>query len=195
MTTFEQWNYGEVQRGILPSIKKGIIGYEKAVRSLLYYTFAHHEKARLLRKNMLTKIIDFFRELSTVVVDLYHLLLLKGFGSQSPKKEASVTCWNIVKTLLVCLFDELRALRVVAGEAFNCLDIANELYLWVVFQDHRVMADFLKKNFTERPKFHPQMVMFILETMVPRVDPEGVSAACANVSALPVTVQNFMSSV
>ena len=23
MTTFEQWNYGDVQRGILPSIKKG----------------------------------------------------------------------------------------------------------------------------------------------------------------------------
>ena len=39
------------------------------------------------------------------------------------------------------------------------------------------------------------MVMFILETMVPRVELEGVSTACANVSTLPVTVQKLASSV
>ena len=27
MTTFEQWNYGDGQRGILPSIKKGVSSY------------------------------------------------------------------------------------------------------------------------------------------------------------------------
>ena len=37
--------------------------------------------------------------------------------------------------------------------------------------------------------------MFILETTVSRVDIEGVSAACANVRALPVTVRNLASSV
>ena len=37
--------------------------------------------------------------------------------------------------------------------------------------------------------------MFILETMVPRVDLEGVSATCANVSALPLNVRNFVSVV
>ena len=54
---------------------------------------------------------------------------------------------------------------------------------------------FFKEKFTVHPKFHPQMVMFILEAMVPRVDLEGVSAACANVSTLPVTVQKLASSV
>ena len=39
------------------------------------------------------------------------------------------------------------------------------------------------------------MVMFILEMMVPWVDLEDVSAACANVSALPVTVQKLASSM
>ena len=39
------------------------------------------------------------------------------------------------------------------------------------------------------------MFMFILETMVPQVELEGVSAACANVSTLPVTVQKLASSV
>ena len=57
------------------------------------------------------------------------------------------------------------------------------------------MEDFVRENSTRHPKFHPQMVMFLLETMVPRVDLEGVSAACANVSALTVTVQNLASSV
>ena len=33
MKTFEQWNYGDGQRGILPSINKGIISYEKANRA------------------------------------------------------------------------------------------------------------------------------------------------------------------
>ena len=33
MTTFKKWNYGDGQRGILPSINKGIIIYEKAARS------------------------------------------------------------------------------------------------------------------------------------------------------------------
>ena len=84
---------------------------------------------------------------------------------------------------------------VVAEDDLNHPDIANGIYLWDVLQAHRVMEEFVKENFTGHHKFHPQMVMFILETMVPRVDPEGVSAACANVSALPVTVQNFMSSV
>ena len=45
---FEQWNYGECQRGILPSIKKSIISYEKAARSSFNYSFAHHPQARLL---------------------------------------------------------------------------------------------------------------------------------------------------
>ena len=57
------------------------------------------------------------------------------------------------------------------------------------------MLEFVKKNFTGHPKFHPQMVIFILETMVPQVELEGVSAACANVSTLPVTVQKLASSV
>ena len=57
------------------------------------------------------------------------------------------------------------------------------------------MADFVKENFSGNPKFHPQMFMFILETMVPRAELEGVSVDCSNVSALPVTVQNLASSV
>ena len=56
------------------------------------------------------------------------------------------------------------------------------------------MLDFVKENFTGHPKFHPQMVIFILETMVPRVELEGVSAACENISTLPVTVQKLASS-
>ena len=57
------------------------------------------------------------------------------------------------------------------------------------------MADFVKEKFTGYPKFHPQMFMFILERMVPWVEIEGVSAACANFNALPVTVQKLASSV
>ena len=82
-------------------------------------------------------------------------------------------------------------MRVAEEDAFNHTDIANGIYLWGVFQDHRVMEEFAKENFTGHPKFHPQMVMLILEKMVPKVELEGVSAACANVSALPVTVQNL----
>ena len=57
------------------------------------------------------------------------------------------------------------------------------------------MEEFVKENFTGHPKFHPQMVMFILETMVPLVELECVYLACANVIVLPVTVQNLVSSV
>ena len=53
MITLEQWNYGDGQGGILPSIKKGIIIYEKAARSSFNYTFAHHAHARLLYNNLL----------------------------------------------------------------------------------------------------------------------------------------------
>ena len=73
-------------------------------------------------------------------------------------------------TLLVYLFDELSAVQVVAEDDSNYPDIANEPYLWGVLQDHRVMAEFVKENFTGNPKFHPQMFILILETMVPRVD-------------------------
>ena len=126
---------------------------------------------------------------------LYHRIFLNCFGSRSLNKEARDTCWNIVTALLVCLFYELRAVRVVAEDEFNHPDRANKLYLWGVLQAHRVMEEFLKENFTGHPKIHTQMVMFILEKMVYRVDIEGVSAACDNVSALPVTVQNLASSV
>ena len=57
------------------------------------------------------------------------------------------------------------------------------------------MLEFVWENFTGHPKFHPMMVMFILETMVHRVELGGVSAAYANVSTLPVTVQKLVSSV
>ena len=46
----------------------------------------------------------------------------------------------------------------------------------------------LKEKFTGHPKLHPQMVMFVLETMVPWVELKGVSASCDNISALHVTV-------
>ena len=77
--------------------------------------------------------------------------------------------------LLVCLFDELRSVRLVTRDASNHPDRANELYLWGVLQDHRVMAKLVKGNFTGHPKFHPQMFMFILDIMFPRVDLECVS--------------------
>ena len=97
--------------------------------------------------------------------------------------------------LLVCLFYELRAVRAVAEDDFNHPDIANELYLWGVFQHYRFMLEFKKENFTGNPKFHPQIFISILETMVTRVDMEGVSTACANVIALPLIVINIASSV
>ena len=91
MIAFEEWNYGGVQRGILPNIKKGIISYEKAACSSSDYSFARHAQARLLCKNMLTNTIDFFQELVRVVEYLYHHICLKCFDSRSPQKEARAT--------------------------------------------------------------------------------------------------------
>ena len=50
----------------------------------------------------------------------------------------------------------------------------------------------MKEIFTGHPKLHPQMVMFILDMMVPWVDLEGVFTVCVNVSSIPVTVQNLL---
>ena len=144
MTTFEQWNYGDGQRGIFHRIKKGIISYEKSARSSIYYTFAHHPQARLLCNDLLTKTIDFLRKLAPVVEDLYHPMCLKCFGSQGTNKEARDIFWNIVTTLLVFLSDKLCAVRVVSEDAFNYPDRANKIYLWGVLQDHRVMLEFVK---------------------------------------------------
>ena len=79
-----------------------------------------------------------------MVEDLYHQLCLKCFDYQSPNKEARATCWNIVTTFLVCFFDELRAVRVVAEDVFNHPGISKKLYLWGVLQAHRVMLEFVK---------------------------------------------------
>ena len=43
------------------------------------------------------------------------------------------------------------------------------------------MAYFLMENFFVHPKFHPQIVMFILEIMLPLVEVEVVSAALVNI--------------
>ena len=86
-------------------------------------------------------------------------------------------------------------MQVVAEGYFKHPDRASKLYLWDVLQAHWVMGFFVKENFTGNPKFHTQAVMFILETMVPRVELEGVSDACANVSDLPLNVRNIASSV
>ena len=56
-----------------------------------------------------------------------------------------------------------------AEDTFNHLDRENELYLFGVLQAHWVMADFVKVNFTGLTKFHPQMVVFILEKIFPWV--------------------------
>ena len=80
MKTFEQWNYGDGQRGILSSINKGIISHEKEARSSFDYAFAHHPQARLLYNDLFTKKIDFLRELATVVVDFYHRMCLNCFN-------------------------------------------------------------------------------------------------------------------
>ena len=75
---------------------------------------------------------------------LYHRLCLKCFGSQSLNKEERATCWNIVTTILVCLFGELRDVRVVAEDEDNHPDRANEIYLRGVLQAHRVVLEFVK---------------------------------------------------
>ena len=46
--------------------------------------------------------------------------------------------------LLVCLFYELCAVRVVAEDDFNHPDRENELSFWGVLQDHRVTSEFVK---------------------------------------------------
>ena len=74
-----------------------------------------------------------------MVEDLYHLIFLKIFGSLSPNKDTRARCCNIVTNLLVCLLDEQCSIIVVAEDAFNNPDIANELYLWGVLQYHRNM--------------------------------------------------------
>ena len=96
-------------------------------------------------------------------------LCIKCFGYRIPNKEARAKCCNIVTTLLVCSFDEMSEVRVVVGDYFNHPYIMNVLYLWGLLQDHRVMAEFVKENFNGNPKFHPQMFMFVLETILPQV--------------------------
>ena len=123
MTNEEKWNYGGEQRGIMPSIKKVIIRYERAAWSSFDYDFAHNPQARLLCNDLLTK-KNFLRELATVAEDLYHHLCLKLFGSRSSNKEARDTCWKIATTILLCIFEKLRAVRVVAEDAFNHSDRA-----------------------------------------------------------------------
>ena len=59
MTASEQWNYGDGQRGILSSIKKCIVGYERAACSSFDYDFTHHAQDRLLHNDLLTKNIIF----------------------------------------------------------------------------------------------------------------------------------------
>ena len=46
------------------------------------------------------------------------------------------------------------------------------------------MLDIVKEKFTGHPKFHPQMVTFILDTMVPRVELEGVFLRPVQILAL-----------
>ena len=43
-------------------------------------------------------------------------------------------CWNIVTNLLVCLFDELRAVRVVDEDAFNHPDTSKNSTCGVYFR-------------------------------------------------------------
>ena len=145
--------------------------------------------------DLLTKTIDLLRDLATVVEDLYHWLCLQCFGSRSPNKEARATCWNIVTTLLVRLFDELCSVMLVTEDAFNHHDRDKKINLWGVLKARRVMLEFLKENFTRNPKFPTQMVIFVLDTMVSWVCIEGVSTACANFITLHVTVQKLASSV
>ena len=80
-------------------------------------------------------------------------------------------------------------------DSFNRPDRANELYLWGLLQARWVMAKFVKEKFAGNTKFQNPMFMLILYTMVPKVDIEGVYDSCANVSALPLTVQNHALSV
>ena len=80
MTTSEQWNYGDGHREIITSIKEGIISYEQAACYSFDYAFANHSQAIILCNNLLTKTIDFFLELATVVDNLYHRIFLKYFG-------------------------------------------------------------------------------------------------------------------
>ena len=61
----------------MPTIKKYMISYKKEDCSSFDYVFVHHSQARLMCNNLLTKTIDFFGELATVVEDLYHWLCLK----------------------------------------------------------------------------------------------------------------------
>ena len=58
-------------------------------------------------------------------------------------------------TLLVCLFDKLRAVRVVAEDAFNHPDRAKIIYLWGVLKANRVMLEFVNEKLTGHPKLHP----------------------------------------
>ena len=61
MKSIKQWNYGDGQRGILPTTKNGIISYKNEDHYSFDYACAYHSQTRLLRNNHLTKTIDFSR--------------------------------------------------------------------------------------------------------------------------------------
>ena len=80
----------------------------------------------------------------------------------------------------IFLFDELCILTILTKQ----MNVTSGVCYRLIGSRH-----ILFKKISGYPKFHPQIIIFILETMVPWVKLEGVSAACANVSALPFTVK------
>jgi hypothetical protein len=100
-----------------------------------------------------------------------------------------------VLTLVHVVFKELRKVRVAAEHASETKDLANDRYLWAVLQAHRVQREFIECNFFGHPRFHPQMVKFILEHMVPRNELERLTTACRDVSGLPARISTLERSV
>ena len=51
--------------------------------------------------------------------------------------------------------------------------------------------EFIKVNFFGHSSFHPEIVKFLLENMVPRSALEQLNGACSNLSGLPSRITNL----
>jgi hypothetical protein len=188
LKTFAHWDAGDGLSGVYNDIRNSLTDFEQRVTAMINHALEMHPEGRRLCMELLSLTLEFFRAKSGAMSSLYRQLLVNAFGSETPSKEAKATCWKIVTTLLRVIFKQLRSARVVAESAYTNEDNVNGIYLWGVLQAHRVMKKFIGSGFTGHEEFHPQMIMFLFETMTPRSEVAQLRTLSTTFSGIADTV-------
>jgi len=159
--TQKQWNPNDGVSGVMRYTNENLVFQVESCKAIITHSYAS-SKAHDLAFLMLTEAHSYWTRLATWMNEFFLKLTIVSSCSTDE-------AWLLVTSCVRGMFRELRRVRLCAQNADAIPDkiVSTSYFLWGSLQAHRIMREFLTKNFEAHPSVTPIINMHLFQYRVP----------------------------